>query len=289
MWHRRYVNTFRLVRRGTSQERNSQCEFCSSRHFQGRGAAKRRTFSRRATPDEPQRIDDHKRRPGCSRRTIQQRLAWVTPTAPYPAVGSGAVKVYSVSDGSHSVVFAPDTAASGAKLGSAKGINLPETAVDFGETGRLFPKDFTPLAYRDAIIMNMTVLKRAFPTSATMQYANFMPGEWLPHQDRSYLRSVYQRARELKVGVGGPDLLPYKPGQMNHSYPLIRECAGSIPTGIAVQSGNYEYTNPKTGKQIAISELIEFGQEYLKADYIFWCTQEPFYSGKLIPFFRAQR
>src|SRR5206468_4628526 len=71
------------------------------------------------------------------------------------------------------------------------------------------------------------------------------------------LRRVYQRARELGVGVGGPDLLPYKPGQMSHSYPLIRECAGKVPTGIAVQDGNYQHKNPKSGQLITIAERSE--------------------------------
>ena len=157
-----------------------------------------------------------------------------------------------------------------------------------GESGRLFPKGFAPALYRDAIVTNMAALKRAFPQSVTMQYANFMPGEWLPDSDKGYLRSVYQRARELKVGVGGPDLQPYKPGQMNHSYRFIRDAQGSVPTGIAVQDGNYEYKNPKTGKPITISELLAFAQDYLKVNYLFWCTQEPFYSQTLIPFLKTR-
>jgi hypothetical protein len=60
----------------------------------------------------------------------------------------------------------------------------------------LFPKGFTPAIYRNAVITNMTALKRAFPKSVAMQYANFMPGEWLPGKDGFYLRSVYQRARQ---------------------------------------------------------------------------------------------
>jgi hypothetical protein len=173
--------------------------------------------------------------------------------------------------------------------GKIEGINLAETAVEFGESGRLFPKGFTPALYRDAVITNMIAMKRAFPKSITMQYANFMPGEWLPGEDLGYLRTVYERAKDLKVGVGGPDLLPYKPGQMSHCYPLIRECAGNVPTGIAVQEGNYQHTNPKTTQPVTIPELVEFATEYLKVDYIFWCTQEPFYSGTLIPFIQAGR
>ena len=167
--------------------------------------------------------------------------------------------------------------------GKIEGINLPETAVDFGQSGRLFPKGFTPEIYRDAVISNMTALKRAFPKSVTIQYANFMP-ENQGDTNSTYLRSVYQKAAELNVGVGGPDLLPYKPFQMRNSYALIRQYAGRVPTGIAVQDGNYRYENPKTRKQVTIPELVAFGTEYLKVNYIFWCTEEPFYSRDLIPF-----
>jgi hypothetical protein len=171
--------------------------------------------------------------------------------------------------------------------GHIEGINLAETAISFGESGRLFPKGFTPLLYRDAVLTNMLALKRAFPKSVALQYANFMPGEWLPGKDQSYLRSVYQRAKEWKMGVGGPDLLPYQPGQLNHCYPLLRESAGRIPTAIAVQEGNYQHKNPKTSQPVTIPELVEFATKQLKVNYIFWCTQEPFYSEKLLPFLQG--
>ena len=167
--------------------------------------------------------------------------------------------------------------------GRIEGINLAETAYDVAPDKRLWPEGFTPETYCDAIITNMVVLKRAFPKSVAIQYANFMPG------DRRYLEKVYQRAKELKVGLGGPDLLPYKFFQMENSYPLLKGCVGSVLTGIAVQDGNYEHTNPKTGRQVTIAELISFATDYLKVDYIFWCTQEPFYSKSLIPFLEAQQ
>lgn len=168
--------------------------------------------------------------------------------------------------------------------GRIEGINFAETSVGFGYSGRLFPKGFSFEIYRDAIVTNMKALKRAFPKSVAMQYANFMPGEWRPTKDRGYLRAVYHAAKESKVGVGGPDLLPNRPGQLKSSYPLIREAAGIVPIGIAVQDGNYEDVDPKTGKRVTIAELIQFATKYLKADYIFWCTQEPYYSEDLIPF-----
>jgi hypothetical protein len=173
--------------------------------------------------------------------------------------------------------------------GRIEGINFAETAFSVGETGRLFPKGFSFEVYRDAIITNMQALKRAFPKSVALQYANFMPGEWQPTDDNGYLRAVYKAARQLRVGVGGPDLLPYKPGQMNNSYHLISESAGIVPIGVAVQDGNYEHVNPRTGKRVTITEIITFATEYLKVDYIFWCTQEPYYSGQLMPFLKRAK
>jgi hypothetical protein len=172
--------------------------------------------------------------------------------------------------------------------GKIEGINLPETSVVFGKTAKLFADGFTYETYRDAIITNMKALKRAFPKSVVMQYANFMPGEWLPDNDKSYLRTVYEEARNLRVGVGGPDLLPFRWGQRNHSYPLIRASAGSVPTGIAVQDGNYADEDRRTHKRASVAELLKFATEELNVDYIFWCTEEPYYSKELIPFLRGR-
>jgi hypothetical protein len=166
--------------------------------------------------------------------------------------------------------------------GEIAGINLAESSGGFGWTSRLFPKGFTHDIYRDAIITNMKALKRAFPKSVAMQYANFMPG------GRRYLEAIFKAARANKVAVGGPDLMPFRPFQLANSYPLIRESSGIIPSGIAVQDGNYGDVNKETGKRADIAELIKFADEYLKVDYIFWCTEEPYYSTELIPFMRQR-
>src|SRR5262249_13769955 len=94
--------------------------------------------------------------------------------------------------------------------GVVEGVNLPETRVDFGETGKLYPKGFSPAGYRDAILTNMAAAKLAFPRAVVIQYANFMPGERLPEMDHDLLRAIFRGAREKGVGLGGPDLLPDK-------------------------------------------------------------------------------
>src|SRR5687768_5810411 len=165
--------------------------------------------------------------------------------------------------------------------GRIQGINLAETSAGYGRTGKFFPRGYTKEIYREAIITNMRNLKSAFPKSITMVYANFMPG------GRPYLEAIYKAALELRVAVGGPDLLPFRPFQRANSYPLIRESSGKVLSGIAVQDGNYADVSRETGKRASIAELLKFATEYLKVDYIFWCTEEPYYSDDLVPFLRS--
>jgi len=67
---------------------------------------------------------------------------------------------------------------------------------------------------------------------------------------------------------------------------LLRDASGVVPTGVAVQDGNYAEPDPRTGKPLTVPELLSFATEYLKVDYVFWCTEEPYYSAQVIPFFK---
>lgn len=171
--------------------------------------------------------------------------------------------------------------------GKITGINLPETAVEFGNKKDLHPPGFTFEVYKNAIKENMRIAKKAFPNTVIIQYANFMPGEWLPSEDHSYMRDLFQYAKQIHVGMEGPDILVYKKGQMSNSYQFVKQCAGIIPTGLAVQDGNYAHINPQTGKEVTFPEIYIFGKEYLKLNYIFWCTEEPYYSTRLLSFLRG--
>jgi hypothetical protein len=143
--------------------------------------------------------------------------------------------------------------------GRVEGINLSKTSTGYGWTGKLFPKGYSKEIYCDAIIPNMKALKRAFPKSIAMLYANFMPG------GRPDLEAAYKAVRESNVAADGPDLLPFRPFQNSNSYPLIRESAGKIPTGLSVQDGNYSDVNRDTGKRATIAELLKFGTDETQA------------------------
>ena len=170
--------------------------------------------------------------------------------------------------------------------GRIEGLNLAETAVGFGESGRLHPEGFTYESYLEGVKENMTAARRAFSRSRVIQYANFMPGEWLPWTDRGYLRAVYAHAERIGAGVGGPDLLPHRKGQQQHSYPLIANRPEHVPAGVAVQDGNLAARSPDTGKRVNVDDLYGFAKDRLRLDYIFWGTQEPYHSEEILPFLR---
>jgi len=175
--------------------------------------------------------------------------------------------------------------------GKIAGIALQETSIGVTEDGPNAPKDFSYPAYRDSILMNMKVLREAFSKSLPMQYANFMPGEWLPDNDKSYLRSVFEYGAKNGVAVGAPDLMPKKPNQLNHAYRFMHESGCPTIFGIAVQDGNYtgttgEDTKPTSPWPNIVPDLYAFANDYLKVTYIFWSAQEPYFSHDVVPYFR---
>ncbi|HEV8283837.1 MAG TPA: hypothetical protein VGQ09_05990 [Chitinophagaceae bacterium] len=172
--------------------------------------------------------------------------------------------------------------------GIVEGINTEETSITVG-SGPLHPSGFSFKRYRDAFIENLAALKKAFPRSTVIVYANFMPGGYIPGEDTTLLESIYQFAWANNIGVGGPDLLPYKPGQMRNSYKLIRDSYRKVLTGVAVQDGTYRYVNSVTNKTITAVDIYQFAKEYLHLTYIFWGTEEPFFHSEILPFLRSIR
>jgi len=170
--------------------------------------------------------------------------------------------------------------------GKVEGINLQETAIGVDSKT---DTTFTPSRYAESLKINMLALKKAFPESTTMQYANFMPGEWLPFDDKGYLRSVFQYGQEIGVGLGGPDLLFKRKGQLNHILALMHEGNFSVPLGIAVQDGNY-IGETGDGRVVSVREnlvpvLHAFAMDFLKVNYMFWVCQEPYFSEDVVPCF----
>jgi hypothetical protein len=73
---------------------------------------------------------------------------------------------------------------------------------------------------------------------------------------------------------------------MNHAYRFIHQADGAVPVAVAVQDGNYDHINPKTKREVTVREISAFAGDYLKADFVFWCTQEPYFSRDVVPYFK---
>lgn len=180
--------------------------------------------------------------------------------------------------------------------GKIEGINLQETAIGVGQE---YDPSFTPELYVEAIKANMFSMKKAFPESTTMQYANFMPGEWLPWENYGYLSSIYKYGEDIGVGLGGPDLMVQRKAQLNHALAMMHEREYTVPLGVAVQDGNY---NGMTGADPGYHDfegkslndhknlvplLHSFAKEFLKVSYMFWVNQEPYFIEDVLPCFTS--
>jgi len=168
--------------------------------------------------------------------------------------------------------------------GRIAGLNLPETAIGFGHSSALFPAGYTYDTYFEGIKAVMSSARRAFRQSDVIVYANFMPGEELPDDDHGYLRGVYAHADAIGMGVGGPDLLPNRWFQRQNSLPLIAHRAPTTAAGMAVQDGNLDDVKRSTGERVTVEELYAYARDELHLDYVFWGTQEPYYSEAVLPF-----
>jgi hypothetical protein len=186
--------------------------------------------------------------------------------------------------------------------GVIEGINLQESSI--GNIKSEHDTSFSPAVYAECIKANMLALKEAFPRSVKIQYANFMPGEWLPWEDKGYLQSIYQYGEDIGVGLGAPDLMPQRKGQLNHALAMMHEHDYSVPLGVAIQDGNYiGYTGadfspgsdgPKEsdlkieGRQNIVPMLHAFAREFLNVQYMFWVDQKPYFEEDVLPCFGDQ-
>ncbi|AXT53301.1 hypothetical protein D1818_21650 [Aquimarina sp. BL5] len=171
-----------------------------------------------------------------------------------------------------------------------EGINLQETSI--GVSSKT-DSSFTEMAYVEGIKNNMLALKTAFPNTKTMIYANFFPGEWLPFNDKGYLKSIYKFGENIGVGLGGPDLMVTRKGQLNHALSQMHEGRFTVPLGIAIQDGNYisktgadkDYEEDKVNKKRKniVPMLNAFAKDFLKVSYMFWANQKPYFEEDVLP------
>lgn len=164
------------------------------------------------------------------------------------------------------------TALAAAFDGKAYGVNLPETAIDIDMKGDR--TGFSCDAYFSAEMDNLAAARQAFKQSVVVQYVNFWPCEW--DNDHRYMSRIFDYAAKNNVGLGGPDIIPGRKGQMKNSYPFFNRYKGKLAfVGMAVQEPTLTYKNPRNGKPFTKAEFQAYAGDFLGADVIFWSSASP--------------
>ncbi|NMM74481.1 hypothetical protein BSF37_22045 [Serratia marcescens] len=156
--------------------------------------------------------------------------------------------------------------------GQVYGVNLPETAIDLNK--KKLPKGFTCDKYFAGEMENLAFARKVFSKSHVVQYVNFWPCEW--NNDHNYMGRLFEFASANNIGLGGPDIVPNRKAQMKNSYPFFNKYKGKLAlVAMAVQEPTLTYKNPNTGKPFSKDEFVQFAEDYLGADIIFWSTSSP--------------
>jgi hypothetical protein len=156
--------------------------------------------------------------------------------------------------------------------GRILGFNVEETAADVGADP--LPAGYSCDAYFEGTEENILFARTAFKRSHVVQYVNFWPCGW--NNARSYMSRFFEFAAAHRIGVGGPDIVPNRPGQMRNSYPFIHDYQDKVPiVAMAIQEPTLDYTNPATGKPFSRDEFTSFAADYLGVDIIFWSKDAP--------------
>lgn len=158
--------------------------------------------------------------------------------------------------------------------GRILGINLPESAVEVDpkkdKTG------FTCDVYFAAEMENARVAREAFRKSHVVQYVNFWPCEW--DNERKYMSRFFEFAAANHIGIGGPDIVPWRKAQMKNSYPFLNQYRGKLDlVAMAVQEPTLTYKNPQTNQKFTRAEFVAFARDYLGVNIIFWSVNAPWW------------
>lgn len=158
-----------------------------------------------------------------------------------------------------------------------EGIGLTETSM--GEPITELSKNEVDGFYNNLLGINQQ-LRKYFPNTMTFQFTNY---------PRPILESFIGKLKAMGTALGGPDvflddpgLLLKKPNSPRGVYHYYPELSGIVPLTPSVMQANHANTRHNgTGKTPAVSELLEFARDKLKANYIFW-TRAPGHYPKIL-------
>ncbi len=151
-----------------------------------------------------------------------------------------------------------------------EGIAIQESSLSLNDS-TLEAFNYTPEAYRDALIDVLSTAAGHFNNSQVFWYMNFLP------QNQSYLDDIATAVSSHDVAMGGPDVLPDSAPLANLTYPLYDRFQGEITLFNSIQYDSYGHRHEDMSYPTLYwtpDELFEFARDDLHVDYLFW-TRKP--------------
>jgi hypothetical protein len=144
---------------------------------------------------------------------------------------------------------------------------------------------YIPEKYRDALIAILTGFQDALPKSLVFRYSNFLPGK------SDYLYWIADAIEDGGVFLGGPDILPYREGLRDTSYPVYEKYKDRLTLFCSAQGDSYK--NQKNDTDVddrepvpaegfsTMEEKFLFARDLLNVSYLFWdCENETSETGQ---------
>ena len=151
-----------------------------------------------------------------------------------------------------------------------EGVAFQESAMGFTAAIQR-QHNYTPAAYRDALIRMLVNTRQHFPSSQVFWYMNFLEGY------QPYLAEVIEAVIPHRIAVGGPDVLPDNGALVRLTYPLYAQFKGQVTMFNSIQYDSYRHVHATAGyatKYWTPHQLFVFARDRLNVNYLFW-TRKP--------------
>jgi hypothetical protein len=149
-----------------------------------------------------------------------------------------------------------------------EGVAIQESALSLNDD-MLDKYDYSPEAYRDALIEVLLGMASSLPHSQAFWYMNFLP------RGQRYLADVAEAVAPAGVAMGGPDILPGRDSLERRTYPLYRRFADQMTLFGSIQYVSYGHAREGAAasdksKYWTLEELFRYARDDLHVSYVFW-------------------
>lgn len=157
-----------------------------------------------------------------------------------------------------------------------EGVATQETSMGISKEG--YEKfNYSHEVYVKALIETLRGLSKGIPKSNVFWYQNFL-GDF--DDGSRYLRQIADSIIDTGIILGGPDILPYRKGIKNISYPMYSDYKDKYTLFCSVQDCSYKHHKNDTVLHmiepvheegyLTMEEIFKYGRDSLHLNYIIW-------------------